>query len=266
MSLNIEDNTPFLFKGERIDKLNSLGLMIIQSAKAPCFSLDALLLADFAGRALSLNKNKALKIGDLGSGTGVISLLTAYNLPHSEVFGLEIMAEMADMARRSSALNSLEERVKFVLGDIKRANEFLEAKSFDGIISNPPYEKTSQGRISPCPLMAAAKGEIHCNLEDIISAAAGLLKPKGSFFISQRPKRLGEALELFKKYSLSPKELRFIYPYSHLNAKHFLLQGILGVKCQLNILPPLIVYESRGKYTPEGERILLAPLKEGQGQ
>ena len=59
---------------ERIDDLNR-GMKIIQSSSTPCFSIDAVLLADF------VPARSNARIIELGSGTGIIPLLLAQKMP-----------------------------------------------------------------------------------------------------------------------------------------------------------------------------------------
>lgn len=252
---------PPLLEGERIEDLNRAGLRIIQNSKAPCFSLDALLLADFALKALDKPGHTSLKLGDFGSGTGILALLTAWALPQSQIAALELMPAMAEMSRRSVILNGLEGRIRILEGDIRRAAEYWPRASFDGILSNPPYMEESRGRISPHPLFAAAKSEQFCRLEQLIAAAAPLLKPGGSIFLSQRPRRLAEALHWLAAYGLCPVRLCLVHPFAHKEAGHFLLQGIRRKNQELKILPPLVIYAAPGQYTREAAEILAEPLK-----
>ena len=57
------------------------------------------------------------------------------------------------MARRSVGLNSLEDRVRIVQGDIREASRLFGKASFDVVTSNPPYMNDSHGleKIRNCP-------------------------------------------------------------------------------------------------------------------
>ena len=50
--------------------------------------------------------------------------------PGQHFTGLEIQAESADMARRSVALNHLEEKISIVEGDIKEADQLFSGSFF----------------------------------------------------------------------------------------------------------------------------------------
>ena len=97
---NIEEiNLNELIKkeNERIDDLEYKGLKIIQNQKGFCFGIDAVLLSDFAK-----NIKKDAKVLDLGTGTGIISILLCGKTNLSKIIGVEVQQEVADMAKRST--------------------------------------------------------------------------------------------------------------------------------------------------------------------
>lgn len=53
------------------------------------------------------------------------------------------------MARRSVALNDLQDRIDIVTGDIKEADRIFQAASFDCITCNPPYMIGQHGLTNP---------------------------------------------------------------------------------------------------------------------
>ena len=95
-------------EGERIDELQRNGYRIIQKTNGFCFGMDAVLLSGFA------SVKPGEKVLDLGTGTGIIPILLEAKTEGSHFTGLEIQAEMAEMASRSVALNRLEEKVSIV--------------------------------------------------------------------------------------------------------------------------------------------------------
>ena len=84
------------------------------------------------------------------------------------------------MANRSVLLNELEERVSIKEGDIKEAVQLFGASSFDVVTSNPPYMNEGGGLVNPFAAKAIARHEILCSLEDVVAAAARLLRPLGA--------------------------------------------------------------------------------------
>lgn len=94
------------------------------------------------------NTPKALKILDIGTGSGCIAISLKKNLPTSAVFALDISQKALDLARQNVTTNEVS--VHFLEQNI------LETKSlnqnFDIIVSNPPYVRNLE------------KHEIHKNV------------------------------------------------------------------------------------------------------
>ncbi len=234
-----------LKEGERVDDLHRNGFQIIQNGKLFCFGMDAVLLSGFAkvkeqGTAL-----------DLGTGTGIIPILLAAKTQGHHFTGLEISPTSADMAARSVLLNDLQEKVEIVRGDIKEAGELFAPASFDTVTSNPPYMIGQHGLVNPDLEKAAARHEILCTLEDVVRAAAKLVRPGGSFFLVHRPFRLAEIICTMVKYGLEPKRMQLVYPYVDREPNMVLIEAVRGGKPRMTVEKPLIVYREPGVYMPE---------------
>ena len=220
---------------ERIDDLNR-GMKIIQSSSTPCFSIDAVLLADF------VPARSNARIIELGSGTGIIPLLLAQKMPTAKISGIEIIAEMCSQAQRSVELNHLTSYIEIIHGDLRDTTQYFGKDSADIIVVNPPYYKKGHGRRNQDDAFAAARVEEYCTLEDIILAAKTLLKPFGELYLILTASRLS---------SLNPEKLRIVQPYRDKDANLVLVAARKCGKASMQILPPLIVYESKGQYTKE---------------
>jgi release factor glutamine methyltransferase len=83
----------------------------------------------------SRDKNKKLRILDIGTGTGCIAISLASNLPHAEVVAIDVSKKAIETAKRNAIRNNVE--VTFVLLDILKEEELR--CQFDIIVSNPPY-------------------------------------------------------------------------------------------------------------------------------
>lgn len=238
MTINLKEN-------ERIDCLQRKGYQIIQDPGKFCFGMDAVLLSDFA------MVKKDDKVLDIGTGTGIIPILMEARYGGDSFTGLEIQEESAEMARRSVTLNHLEEKIKIVTGDIKEAETYFEAASFDVITCNPPYMIGSHGIENPEEPKAIARHEIKCTLEDIVARSARLLVPGGKFYMVHRPFRLAEIVTVMSQYKIEPKRMRLVYPYVDKEPNMVLIEGARGGKSRMTVEKPLIVYDSPGVYTRE---------------
>lgn len=234
-----------LKENERIDDLQRNGYRIIQNPDRFCFGMDAVLLSGFA------RAKEGSSVLDMGTGTGIIPILMEAKTKAARLIGLEIQEESADMARRSVALNGLEEKIRIITGDIKEAGSLFNAASFDVITCNPPYMIGQHGLVNPEDAKAIARHEILCTLEDVIRQAAGLLKPGGNFFMVHRPFRLAEIMTLLCQYKLEPKRMQMVYPFVDKEPNMVLIEANRGGKPRMKVERPLIIYKAPGVYMPE---------------
>lgn len=235
-----------LKSGERIDDLQINNLKIIQNENWFCFGIDSVLLSDFSK---SIKNNS--KIIDLGTGTGIISiLLTAKTNPES-IIGVEIQPEVADMAKRSIYLNKLENKVDIINEDIRNLDKKLHLSEFDAIVTNPPYMKENTGLKNENNTKLISRHEIKCTLEDIAKISSKLLKNHGEIYMVHRPDRLVDIMQIFRQYNLEIKEMRLVFPKENEQANLVLIKAVKNGKPFLKINKPLYVYEKTGKYTDE---------------
>jgi tRNA1(Val) A37 N6-methylase TrmN6 len=244
--MNKEDNPEIILKpGERIDDLNRNQYRIIQNTKKFCFGMDAVLLSGFA------KIMPGERVLDLGTGTGIIPILLEAKTQGKHFTGLEIQEESADMARRSVAMNKLEDKVDIKVGDIKEASALFGLASFDVVTCNPPYMNYSHGIVNPGEAKAIARHEILCSLEDVVREASRLLKPNGRFYMVHRPFRLVEIMRTLTDYKLEPKRMKLVYPYIDKEPNMVLIECIKGAKSMVKMEAPLIVYKEQNVYTDE---------------
>ena len=235
-----------LKENERIDDLEFKGLKIIQNEKGFCFGMDSVLLSDFAKNM----KNNSTVL-DLGTGTGIIPILLCGKTNLKKVVGIEIQQDVANMAKRSSQLNNLQDRFEVVNTNIIDLKNIYEKQSFDVIVTNPPYKKENTGITNKNEAKLISRHEITANLEDFISISKDLLKDKGEFYMVHRPERLVDILSLMRKYKIEPKILKFVSPNKNKEPNLILIKGIKNANSFLKIEKNLYVYNEDGKYTNE---------------
>ena len=230
---------------ERVDELGRNGYRIIQNPDRFCFGMDAVLLSDFA------KVKEGDKVLDFCTGTGIVPILMEAKTKASSFKALEIQGDSAEMARRSVALNHLEDKIEIITGDIKEADKYFEAASFHAVTCNPPYMIGQHGLTNPDSAKAIARHEVLCTLEDVISQSARVLKASGSLYMVHRPFRLAEIMTTLAKYKLEPKRMQLVYPYVDKEPNMVLIQATKGGKPRITIEKPLIVYEKPGVYTKD---------------
>lgn len=76
------------------------------------------------------------RILDVGSGTGLISLMMAQRFPEAQVLGIDMDGEACEEAAENVAASPFADRVEI---ECCRLQDYHSAESFDAIVSNPPF-------------------------------------------------------------------------------------------------------------------------------
>ena len=241
MKLNVE-----LKENERIDDLEFKNLKIIQNKEGFCFGIDSVLLSDFAK-----NIKKDSKVLDLGTGTGIISILLCGKTNLKKITGVEVQKEVYDMACRSTKLNNLENKFEVINENILNLENIFENNYFDVIVTNPPYKKQNTGVINDDEKKLISRHEILADLEDFIRVSTRLLKDKGEFYMVHRPERMVDIFALMRKYKIEPKEVRLVFSNEKNPPKMVLIKGVKNGGKYLKFRENLYVYKEDGSYTDE---------------
>ncbi|MBS9334759.1 tRNA1(Val) (adenine(37)-N6)-methyltransferase [Fructobacillus sp. M1-13] len=246
-------NEPNLKPGERLDGLPSQAVTIIQNPDMFAYSLDAVLLAYFANPN---KKGRGLSV-DLGAGTGAVGLFYAKKVP-GQVQLVEIQEDLAKMAKRSVALNEMEDRVSVIHSDMQAVFDQIKPGSVDTVLCNPPYfpvkETTKQNVDEHYQI---ARHEVAIDLPKLAQTANKLLKNKGKFFLVHRPERLADIFAALTARGLQVKHVQFVYGKSDREANMVLVEAIKqGRPGGVRVLPPIVAYTKDNQYTKQVQNIL----------
>lgn len=227
---------------ERLDCLPN-GWPIWQSSDHFKFTLDAVLLAAFP---VLRPDTKAV---ELGAGTGAVSLLLAAR-GCNDVTGMDINEQVTDLFARSIAENCLNGKVKAVHGDVCKVKDFFVSGVYSLVLANPPYRKLGHGRLRKGGAQTACHEGL-AETVDFIKAARYLLKYSGKFALVQLPERLPEILRQCSENKLEPKRLQMVHSFVDAPPSAFLLEAIYGAKPGLQVLAPLLTYQSKQEYSKQ---------------
>ncbi|KAF9573237.1 hypothetical protein EC968_008875 [Mortierella alpina] len=90
--------------------------------------------------AIALVQKKAVKILDVGTGSGCLLLALLSSLPSATGTGVDISENALEVARANGALHALDERASFCWADLANLQETSSLlQSFDLLVCNPPY-------------------------------------------------------------------------------------------------------------------------------
>jgi tRNA1Val (adenine37-N6)-methyltransferase len=233
---------------ERIDDLEYKGLKIIQDKDGFCFGVDSVLLSDWAK-----NIKAKSKVIDIGTGTGIISILLTAKSKLDKIYGIEIQQDVAEMAKRSVELNNLQDKIEIINCNIKDVikNKIFEIDSIDAIVTNPPYMKLNTGNKNEDYKKLVSRHELECNIEDIAKISSKLLRTKGEFYMIHRIDRMIDVICALRENRLEPKEIRIVQSNKTKDANLFLIKCVKDAGKELKMYPPLIIYNDDGTYTDE---------------
>ncbi len=220
---------------ERCDFVND-NLKLIQQTDGLTFGTDALLLAGYI--------NGKYKRGcEIGSGSGIISMLLITREKISSCVALEVQEEYAALTKRNAELNSLEEKLQTVHTDVR---DYKPDGEFDIVYSNPPYMKTDSGKKNALDKKNIARHEVFGDIMDFCKSARKMLKFGGCFAAVYRHDRLVDLIVAMRNNKIEPKRITFVHADSGSEPSMALVEGKAGGKCGLLVTKPLIIYEDRG--------------------
>ena len=234
---------------ERLDEVNER-LSLISKKNGLTLSTDAYLLAAFT------RPKKYGTAVELGTGTGIVSLLCAAKGRFSHIHALEIQPDFADLAKRNVALNHMEERVTVHHADLREAVPALIGGEVDAAFSNPPYMHPDCGKRNDSDYQYIARHEVCGSISDFCAAAARLLKHGGKFTCVYHPDRLSDLMAALRENRLEPKQMIFVHADADTEPSSVLIRAHKGGAVGLRVLPPLLLHD--GVKGEKGERPLSA--------
>lgn len=231
------------------DLLNYNDLKIIQNTEWFSFSLDSVLLANFA------NVRNNIKIIDFCTGNAPIPLFLSTKT-NSKIIGVELQKEIYELAKQNISMNKLEDQIEIINEDVLNILNKYDTDLFDLITCNPPYFKINEGsKTNENDIKAVARHEIKLKLDDIFRVAKKLLKNNGKIVLVHRTDRLIEIINSMQNYNIEPKRIRFVFPFSNSNSNLVLIEGAKDGKPGLKIEHSIIVHNYDGSYTNEVQMI-----------
>ena len=236
------------------DEILRGGLCVWQPRKGYRFTLDPLLLVDFAAELA------ADTLCDLCTGVGIVALAALKARPNARGVAVELQPRLKQLAERNAAENALADRLRVLeldLADDAATRAALPGAQFELVLSNPPYRAQGRGPVSVHDESAIARHELRLTLGELVKQARRILQPGGHFAVVYPPDRLPELLHTLAHENLQPRVLRLAHAKANDPAYLALvLTAQKGSNAPLRVDPSLIVYNDDGTYSAEANRIL----------
>ncbi len=150
---------PFTFKQFEIQQLKNVFRV----------GTDGVLLGALA------NVSEASHILEIGTGTGLISLMLAQRNSQAEFLGIDINEEAVNLTEQNFENSPFHSRLKNIHQDFKY---FETEEKFDLIVSNPPYFESSNSEKDKI-----ARQTVELNFRQLISKSSTLLTENGIFSV-----------------------------------------------------------------------------------
>jgi tRNA1Val (adenine37-N6)-methyltransferase len=157
-------NDHFQFKQFRIDQKGSSLKVCTDSCLFGAWVADTMPLSSY--------------ILDIGTGTGLLALMVAQKHSESQLVALEIDPASALLASQNIAVSPWSARVKV---EQTAVQNFISEKTFDCILSNPPFFENQLP--SNNPLKNLAKHQSGLTREELLASVIRLLSKNGAFFV-----------------------------------------------------------------------------------
>lgn len=226
---------PLLNEGERFDEINE-NLKIIQKTNGLTFGSDTYLLSAF------INAQKGGRAADLGSGTGIASLLCASRGKFDKIYSIEIQNDFYELIGRNASLNQLDSIITPVLSDVRDVKPSDVGGELDAVFSNPPYMKADSGKRNQYDEKFIARHEVFGGISDFCAAASRLLKFGGLFYCVYRPDRLSDLMAAMRDARLEPKVMVFVSSDTKTAPSSVLIRAKKGAASSMKLSRPLILH------------------------
>lgn len=121
------------------------------------------------------NVDSVSKVLEVGTGSGLISLMLAQRNSFAEFLGIDINEEAVNLTRVNFKSSPFHLRLKNIRQDFK---SFETNEKFDLIVSNPPYFEESDSEKDKL-----ARQTVELNFQQLISKSSNLLSENGIFSV-----------------------------------------------------------------------------------
>ena len=171
--------------------------------------LDTAVLVEAAVERLG---HGAVRIADIGTGSGAIAVAAATLLPAAAVVAVDISPDALAVASRNAERHGVAARIEFRRGDLL---DPLAGELFDAILSNPPYiDEAEWEGLMPEVVRWEPKGALTPGPDDLVMyrrlAAEGpsLLRPGGFLAVEVGYQQAAAVADLFAIAGLETAVLR----------------------------------------------------------
>lgn len=190
------------------------------------------------------NCKKADYILDIGTGTGLIALMTAQRNAQAKIHALEIEPNAIIQANENIANSCWSSRIQLFPCSLQ---DYITEERYDCIVCNPPFFVDST--LPPEKGRSLARHSNTLPHEELIMHSARLLAPTGNFCVILPPAETKRLLDYAENQGLYPCRMTYVLPNPGKAPKRCLAELTFQRKaCTEN---EIIVEYARHEYSPE---------------
>lgn len=151
---------------------------------------------------IPISKARVPRVLDIGTGTGLLSLMYAQRAATAEIDALELDPAAFEQASENFAASPWPQRLNAIPGDFRTygSKATIEIAKYDLIFSNPPFYENDLKSVDKQRNKALHSTDL--NFDELVGKSVGLLQPDGIFAVLIPFSRRSAMKEIGGKYGL----------------------------------------------------------------
>lgn len=202
------------------------------------------------------NISQASSILDIGTGTGLLTLMAAQRNLKASIYAIEIEQQAYKQASENINNSNWNKRLTIVHQSIQSYVKKPHIPQYDSIISNPPYFEIETNYSIKNKARRQARSTDGLSFKTLLDCAFNLLKPSGNFSVILPTQEGYSFIALAVKKNFYVKQLIDVIPRVGKNANRLLIEL---VKKPTNCKENTLIIRSSGKgnhdYTSDFEAL-----------
>lgn len=186
---------------------------------------------------------------DIGTGTGLLSLMLEQRNPGLQIDAIELDAEAAAQAKENISNSPWQDRINVIQADVL---EYPFSKQYDMVICNPPFFQNSL--LGPDDKRNNVRHTLSLTFDNLFDVISKVLKPSGyaSILLPVAEHEIWSTLISNQAWGIN-KELRIV-PRQDLEGNRVV--SVCSPQRLQKIEESLQIYQAIGEYTHEFKRLM----------
>ncbi len=181
---------------------------------------------------------------DIGTGTGLLSLMVAQKNPGVFIDAIEINPEARRQAHQNILASPWHQQISSMEGDIR---DFSTGKLYGGIICNPPFYENEPASVHPDRNVALHSSEL--TFDDLFRLIDRFLADNGTFYVLIPYKRKKEIEKIEHSHGFYVSERVYVRQSVHHDFFRIMIAG-KKVKPPVTGQVEISIWDEKQQYTP----------------